>query len=131
MRSATRAQRRYEIADLVDRGFDEDGNELYRVRWQGYSPENDTWEPAANLPAALGRRYGRSRRLAGRGHAVRNTPTHVGASQFSRGKREGRAVEEDDPVKRTCLQWTLSPARRWTVAVLRARASVAGQEVSR
>ena len=52
-------QRRYEIGDLVDAGIDPQGNELYRVRWSGYSPEEDTWEPAENLPRALIREYKR------------------------------------------------------------------------
>ena len=56
-------QRRYEIGGLVDAGIDPQGNELYRVRWAGYSPDEDTWEPAENLPRALIREYKRTHAL--------------------------------------------------------------------
>ena len=56
-RKSAQSQRRYEIGGLVDAGVDEQGNELYKVRWAGYGPGDDTWEPAENLPAALIRDY--------------------------------------------------------------------------
>ena len=56
-RKSTQDQRHYEIGGLVDAGVDEQGNELYKVRWAGYGPGDDTWEPAENLPAALIREY--------------------------------------------------------------------------
>ena len=60
-RLATRAQPdEYVIEGIVGAGQDSDGSELYRVRWEGYGPEDDTWEPAANLPRSLVSAYKRA-----------------------------------------------------------------------
>ena len=62
-RIATREEPEYEVGGLVDAGVDDEGNEVYRVRWAGYGPDADTWEPAANLPRTLVREYKRARCL--------------------------------------------------------------------
>ena len=62
-RIATRTDQEYEIGGIVDAGVDEDGREVYRVRWAGYGPEEDTWEPAANLLKTLVREYKRAKGL--------------------------------------------------------------------
>jgi hypothetical protein len=46
----------YEVEGIVSSYTDDDGNVLYRVRWKGYPPNQDTWEPESHLrfaPIAL------------------------------------------------------------------------------
>lgn len=38
----------YIVEEIVDRRINEDGVVEYKVRWKGYSSEDDTWEPAEN-----------------------------------------------------------------------------------
>jgi len=47
----------YTIQFLRDVRHDPHRGTLYRVRWLGYPPEYDTWEPEANLPADLIQSY--------------------------------------------------------------------------
>ncbi|CAG5105631.1 Oidioi.mRNA.OKI2018_I69.chr1.g2306.t1.cds [Oikopleura dioica] len=48
----------WEVEALLDhRNVDEDGNKLeeteYRIRWVGFPPDDDTWEPRKNLESSL------------------------------------------------------------------------------
>jgi hypothetical protein len=38
----------YDIDHIVERRLEE-GAWLYRIRWKGYPPEEDTWEAAVNI----------------------------------------------------------------------------------
>ncbi|KAI5117105.1 hypothetical protein M0805_008224 [Coniferiporia weirii] len=42
-------QKQYVVAELLDKGLDEDGDVIYLVDWQGYEPADRTWEPASTL----------------------------------------------------------------------------------
>lgn len=42
----------YEVEDLIDKKI-EGGKVFYRVRWEGYTEADDTWEPKANIPKHL------------------------------------------------------------------------------
>ena len=53
----------YIVEGIIDAGLDETGRELYRVRWEGYGPEDDTWEPVEHLPRALVKDWKRAHRL--------------------------------------------------------------------
>ena len=44
---------------IVGTKMSKDGTILYRIRWFGYSREDDTWEPRAHLPISAVRRYHR------------------------------------------------------------------------
>ncbi|CDF32213.1 unnamed protein product [Chondrus crispus] len=51
------ADTEHAIDRIVAHGEADDGSPLYRVRWFGYSPKEDTWERADNLPENFIRRY--------------------------------------------------------------------------
>jgi Chromo (CHRromatin Organisation MOdifier) domain len=55
------AEREYVVERIVDVESDDVGQPLYRIRWMGYSPEEDTWEPTGNLPSHFIRRSWRTR----------------------------------------------------------------------
>jgi Chromo (CHRromatin Organisation MOdifier) domain len=52
------------IERLISHGEAEDGKMLIRVRWAGYSNNDDTWEPAENIPHQLIRRYAKKKNVA-------------------------------------------------------------------
>jgi len=44
------ASREYVIDHLVSHGLDDDDNYMYKVRWYGYSSNEDTWEYPEGIP---------------------------------------------------------------------------------
>ena len=63
-RQSTLGQREYEIEKLLDSAVAEDGTILFRVRWKGYGPKDDTWEPRSNLPREMVSAYEQRHHLA-------------------------------------------------------------------
>ncbi len=63
--------REYAVDRLVSHGCQDDGSLVYRVRWYGYAPNQDTGEPAQQLPAELVRRYHQRMERAARGREHR------------------------------------------------------------
>jgi hypothetical protein len=49
----------YVLDKIVELRKAEDGTWSYRVRWYGYTREDDTWEPAAHISDNVIRRYHR------------------------------------------------------------------------
>lgn len=41
------------VEKILDWAFDERGNILYHIRWQGWDSDGDTWEPEKHLPSDL------------------------------------------------------------------------------
>ena len=64
LRRSTQEQQRYVVEKLVGAGLNDEGTMLYRVRWEGYPPSADTWEPPMNLPHQLVRAYKRKHNLS-------------------------------------------------------------------
>ena len=56
--------REYEIEKVLDAGVADDGSILFRIRWKGYGPSDDTWEPEENLPQEIVRAARRRLNLA-------------------------------------------------------------------
>ena len=55
IRQSTMDLREYEIEKVLDAGVADDGSILFRIRWKGYGPRDDTWEPEENLPQEIAR----------------------------------------------------------------------------
>jgi hypothetical protein len=53
----------YVIKEIIDMHNDDKGHVVYRIRWEGYGDDEDTWEPEASLPTELVLRYLRTRAL--------------------------------------------------------------------
>ncbi len=39
----------FEVKEIIDHQKNKNGTIKYRVRWEGYGPESDQWEPLGNL----------------------------------------------------------------------------------
>ena len=49
------------MESIVDHGYAEDGELLYRIRWYGYAEDQDTWEPVRHIPRSHIVRFSRLR----------------------------------------------------------------------
>ena len=47
----------YVVEKILDKKEAEDGTWLYRVKWRGYSYEENTWEPIENLTDDTGNNF--------------------------------------------------------------------------
>jgi hypothetical protein len=63
----------------------------YLVRWEGYEPEDDTWEPTSNLSNAKGV----LRTFKAQGRATKGGRYHVTASVTEKIKREKEQTDEE------------------------------------
>ena len=55
------ADEQYVVEKILDKKEAEDGTFLYRVKWRGYSYEENTWEPIENLTDDTGKFFDRFR----------------------------------------------------------------------
>lgn len=39
----------YEVEEIIDHKYEGKSKKLYKIRWKGYAPEEDTWEPENSL----------------------------------------------------------------------------------
>jgi hypothetical protein len=39
----------YEVEELLEKKLDEQGKEIYKVKWKGYPESDATWEPIENI----------------------------------------------------------------------------------
>jgi hypothetical protein len=53
----------YVIERPLDHGEDEDGRKILKVRWAGFTPADDTWEPIENILQELVLKYERRKRI--------------------------------------------------------------------
>ena len=54
----------YAMESIVDHGYAEDGELLYRIRWYGYAADQDTWEPVRHIPRSHIVRFSRLRGIS-------------------------------------------------------------------
>jgi hypothetical protein len=78
MADQARSREEYVVEKIVDEAQNADGGKLYRVRWMGYKPEEDTWEKEAHLPPHSIRRYERGLSRERRGDARVSELMHRG-----------------------------------------------------
>lgn len=53
VRKSAKVEQEYEVESIEERRLGKGGAKEYRVRWKGYAPADDTWEPLRNLSAVL------------------------------------------------------------------------------
>ena len=53
------SEQEYVVDRVVDAQMNDHGRVLYRVRWFGYDPTEDTWEDKVDIPIHFIRRYWR------------------------------------------------------------------------
>uniref|UniRef100_A0A0N4Z1M1 Chromo domain-containing protein n=1 Tax=Parastrongyloides trichosuri TaxID=131310 RepID=A0A0N4Z1M1_PARTI len=53
----------YIVEDIVDKKIGRKGIIYYKIKWQGYSDRDNTWEPESNLDESLVKRYEKCRLL--------------------------------------------------------------------
>jgi Chromo (CHRromatin Organisation MOdifier) domain len=53
----------YVVERILDHSANEEGRKILKIRWAGFTPEDDTWEPIENIPEGLVRKYERRKRV--------------------------------------------------------------------
>ena len=64
----------YEVEKILDKKRTQYGNILYLVKWVGYSDDENTWEPLANLATIKGKEYDRKWKI---GNIEEDSPKYI------------------------------------------------------
>ena len=77
--------REFMIDRLMAEGIDDAGEAVFRVRWKGYSPRDDTWEPVDSLPAPIVARFRKDLKRTASSAAGRDTEPDRATTRDRRG----------------------------------------------
>lgn len=89
----------YEVSHIVDEDYNNPKQRLFKIRWQGYSEDFDTWEPLENLvPGAIEvvREWDRQKKQAQKQKTNEGKAALVVQKKQETRKRSVSQISDDD-----------------------------------